>query len=204
MSLVLASGSPRRLELLRSIGLRPEVRPAEIDESQQPGEPALEYTSRLARQKAERVADTLSPETAVGTTVLGADTIVHLFEDALLLGKPASRGEARSMLTRLSGTTHEVVTAYHLRRGAAERSRTVHTRVSFRPILVEELEGYLATDEWCDKAGAYAVQGIAAAFVLAIDGSYTNVVGLPLCEVLEDLRALGSLPAGFVFGGGPK
>jgi septum formation protein len=194
--LVLASNSPRRLELLRSVGLLPHVCAAGIDETRRPDEPVLGYTLRLARQKAERVAAEFNED----STVLGADTVVHLVEDSRLFGKPSTRDEARTMLLCLSGSVHEVVTAYHLRRGSACRSRAVRTLVRFRELLTDELEAYLQTGEWRDKAGAYAVQGIAAAFVRSIDGSYTNVVGLPLCEVLEDLRALGSLPPDFCFG----
>ena len=194
--LVLASASPRRLELLRQAGIDPEVRPAEIDETPHDGEEPLDYARRLSLAKARAIAD------AVGERpVLAADTIVHLPDgEPRILGKPASADEARVMLTRLAGRAHEVVTAYTLLYTGGERGRAVQTDVTFRALSPAEVEGYIGSDEWRDKAGGYAVQGLAAAFVRTVHGSYTNIVGLPLCEVIEDLDALGALPADWALG----
>ena len=133
--------------------------------------------------------------------ILAADTVVHLPEgDPRILGKPASADEARVMLSRLAGRAHEVVTAYTLLYKGSERGRAVQTEVTFRALSPAELEGYVGSREWEDKAGGYAVQGLAAAFVRSVRGSYTNIVGLPLCEVLEDLDALGALPPDWALG----
>jgi septum formation protein len=196
-TLVLASASPRRLELLRLAGVEPEVRPADLDEAVLPGEAPLAYARRLAAAKARTVA------AAVGTErpVLGADTIVHLPDgEPRILGKPASPDEARVMLGRLNGRSHEVVTAYTLLYKGGERGRAVRTHVTFRALAPAELEGYVGSREWEGKAGGYAVQGLAAAFVREVRGSYTNIVGLPLCEVLEDLDALDALPPDWALG----
>jgi septum formation protein len=187
--LVLASGSPRRKELLERAGLELTVVPADIDESLRHGEDPLSYAKRLAESKARAVAERHS-----GATVLGADTIVTLFDGGPpILGKPAGAEEARVMITRLAGRKHQVVTAYHLISGERERGRAVETEVLFRHFSAAEVAGYVASNEWRGKAGGYAIQGLAGAFVRAVSGSYTNVVGLPLCEVLEDLAALGVL-----------
>jgi septum formation protein len=197
MSLVLASASPRRLELLQSAGLRPEVRPAHVDESVHAGEEPLDYATRVAAAKARAIAATLDGTCAV----LGADTIVCLPDgEPRILGKPADAAEARGMLERLAGRAHRVITAYTLLLGERERARAVSSEVTFRPLSPTEIAGYVAAREWQDKAGGYAVQGLAAAFVRAVHGSYTNIVGLPLCEVLEDLAALGALPDDWALG----
>jgi septum formation protein len=198
--LILASASPRRRELLERAGLRPEVRPSAVDETRLDGEEPTAYARRLAAQKARAVAAALDdPERA--RPVLGADTIVQLDDGGpCVLGKPADAEEARVMLTRLSGKSHSVVTAYHIVVGDRERGRAVATEVRFRALTPVELEGYVGSREWEGKAGAYAIQGLGGAFVRAVHGSYTNVVGLPLCEVLEDLDALGLLPADWTLG----
>jgi septum formation protein len=189
--LVLASGSPRRRDLLERAGVALEVVPADVDETRGPDEDPVGYARRLAAAKAS-AGSRLRP----GRAVLGADTIVVVDDGAsAVLGKPANAGEARAMMARLQGRAHRVVTAYHLLGGQGERSRAVETEVHFRAFSPAELDGYVASREWQGKAGGYAVQGLAAAFVRAVHGSYTNVVGLPLCEVLEDLSALGLLPA---------
>jgi septum formation protein len=183
--LILASASPRRRELLERVGLVFTVEPADADETRRPGEPAGPYAARVAAEKAHVVARR-RPEAAV----LAADTTVVL--DGDVLGKAADEGEARAMLTRLSGRVHVVTTAVALLvPGAAERSFAAHTQVEFRALGSRELDGYVASGEWRGKAGAYAVQGIGAALVRAVRGSYTNVVGLPLVEVLEALAAAG-------------
>jgi septum formation protein len=180
--LVLASASPRRLELLRTAGLDPEVIASHIDETPHDGEDPIEYARRMSLDKARAVAASVDGE----RPILGADTIVHVPDgDPRILGKPAS---------------HEVVTAYTLLFKGGERGRAVQTEVIFRTLEPAELEGYIGSREWEDKAGGYAVQGLAAAFVRSVRGSYTNIVGLPLCEVLEDLDALGALPADWALG----
>jgi septum formation protein len=195
--LVLASASPRRLELLRQAGIDPEVQPANIDETPLADEDPIDYAQRLSLEKARAVAAIVGPERAV----LGADTIVHIAEGApRILGKPASAEDARVMLGRLNGRVHEVVTAYSLLYKGGERGRAVRTRVTFRSLSPVEVEGYVGSREWQDKAGGYAVQGLAAAFVRGVEGSYTNIVGLPLCDVIEDLDALDALPADWSLG----
>jgi septum formation protein len=195
--LVLASASPRRLELLRQAGIDPEVIASRIDETARAGEEALDYARRMSVEKAHAVAAKLDG----GRPILAADTIVCLPDgEPRVLDKPASADEARVMLGRLSGRAHEVVTAYTLLYKGSERGRAVQTEVTFRALAPAELEGYIGSREWEDKAGGYAVQGLAAAFVRAVRGSYTNIVGLPLCEVLEDLEALGALPPDWALG----
>jgi septum formation protein len=196
--LVLASGSPRRLELLRQAGLDPEVIVSSIDETPQKNEQPIDYARRLSAEKARAVLAQLEDRSR---PVLGADTIVHVADgEPHILGKPVDAGEARVMLGRLSGRTHEVVTAYTLLYKGSERGRAIETGVTFRVLEPAELEGYIGSLEWQDKAGGYAVQGLAAAFVRAVKGSYTNIVGLPLCEVLEDLDALEALPLDWALG----
>jgi septum formation protein len=195
--LVLASASPRRLELLRQAGIDPEVQPADIDETPRAGEDPIDYARRLSSDKARAVQALVGFE----RPVLGADTIVHLADGApRILGKPTSADDARVMLGRLSGRVHEVVTAYSLLYKGGERGRAVRTVVTFRALAPVELEGYIGSREWEDKAGGYAVQGLAAAFVRGVEGSYTNIVGLPLCEVIEDLDALDALPSDWALG----
>ena len=196
--LVLASASPRRLELLRTAGLDPEVIVSAIDETPLVGEEPLDHARRLASQKAHAVLARLGE---AARPVLAADTVVHLPDgEPRILGKPANADEARVMLARLAGRTHTVVTAYSLLYKGGERGRAVETEVTFRPLAPAELEGYVGSHEWQDKAGGYAVQGLAAAFVRMVSGSYTNIVGLPLCEVLEDLDALDALPLDWALG----
>lgn len=186
--LVLASASPRRLELLRSAGIEPLVDPADVPEIPDPALTPKENAALLARTKVQAVA-ARRPDAAV----LGADTIVTI--DGQLLGKPEDERSARAMLTRLAGRRHRVITGVALvpPRGAAwtALSLAVTTAVVFRPLTAVDLDAYLATGEWRDKAGAYGIQGYAAGFVRAVVGSYTNVVGLPLCEVVEILRKVG-------------
>jgi septum formation protein len=199
--LVLASASPRRLELLRQAGLDPEVRASRIDETPHADEDPIDYARRLSGAKARAIA----AEVPDDRPILAADTIVALPDgEPRILGKPASADEARVMLSRLAGRAHEVVTAYTLLYKGGERGRAVETEVIFRALSPAELEGYIGSHEWQDKAGGYAVQGLAAAFVRSVKGSYTNIVGLPLCEVLEDLDALGALPSDWALGSEKK
>jgi septum formation protein len=188
--LLLASASPRRRELLARMGLVLEVVPADVDETPQPGERPGDYARRVAGAKCDAVADSLPPERAMA--VLAADTTVVI--EGAILGKPVDADDARAMLGRLAGRRHEVVTAYTVRLGTRRLDRAVTTMVAMRALQPSEIEAYVASGEWRDKAGGYAVQGIAAAFITELRGSLTNVIGLPLAEVLADLLALGALP----------
>ena len=184
--LILASASPRRRELLARLGLAFTVLPADIEEHQLPGEEAHTYALRVAEAKARHVAQRL-PD----AFVLGADTIVVL--DRQILGKPGKIEVARHMLTRLSGRQHTVLTALALLHDRRQFTRldTVSTLVRFRYLSQAEIEQYLTTDEPLDKAGAYAIQGHAAAFIEGFEGCYTNVVGLPLQRTAALLQSAG-------------
>ncbi|HEU5055393.1 MAG TPA: Maf family protein [Kofleriaceae bacterium] len=187
--LVLASASPRRLELLRRVGLELEVSPAAIDETPQIAERPSACALRLASEKAAVAAAVLP-----GRWVLAADTVVEV--DGIMLGKPEDAASAAAMLAQLAGRTHRVVTGYAIRGPeGASTARAVTTEVDFRDLDPEEIEGYVASGEWRGKAGGYAAQGIAAAFVTAVRGSFTNVIGLPLAEVLADLAQTGAIRA---------
>jgi septum formation protein len=199
--LVLASASPRRRELLERLGLVLRVIPADVDETVQPGERAIDYVRRVAMAKCDKVFEGLAPGGAAvepgepgepKLAVLAADTTVVV--DEMILGKPAHQAEARAMLTRLAGRRHEVVTGTSVRFGARRIERTVSTLVAMRALQPSEIAAYLAGGEWRGKAGGYALQGIAAAFVSDLRGSVTNVIGLPVAEVLADLQALEALP----------
>ena len=179
----LASASPRRLELLASIGLRAEVVPSDIDERPLAGESALEYVTRLARDK------TLASAGDSRLVTLGADTaVVH---DGQILGKPQSRAHAREMLERLSASTHQVMTAVAVTGPLGLLDVCVTTRVAMRRIHSHEIDAYWATGEPADKAAGYAIQGGAAMFIERIEGSYSAVVGLPLFETSELLQRQG-------------
>ncbi|MEA2697533.1 MAG: nucleoside triphosphate pyrophosphatase [Myxococcales bacterium] len=204
VDLVLASASPRRRELLERMGLRLLVLPADVDETPLPGENPADHVRRLAAAKGDAVWARLTPAEREQAAVLAADTIVVV--DADILGKPRDEGDARAMLDRLAGRRHTVLTAYQIRR-APDRlvARAVSTAVSFRLLQPAEIDAYLASGEWAGKAGGYAVQGIAAAFVSELRGSHTNVIGLPVAEVIADLLAVEALP-GYpppAFGGPP-
>ena len=180
-TLYLASGSPRRRELLTQIGVPFVTQIVPIDESLLPGEPPAAYVERLARAKAQAALAALAqPQDAV---VLGADTAVVL--DGRILGKPQDRDEALAILTALSGREHQVLTAVALASSERVAARVVASRVSFRPLSREEIEAYWASGEPQDKAGSYGIQGLAAVFVRQLQGSYSAVVGLPLCETAE-------------------
>ncbi len=180
--LILASASPRRRELLQRIGLAFEVRPAEVDESWLPGETPHHYVARVAAAKLAAVA-------APDHWVLAADTTVTI--DGRVLAKAADADEARVMLTSLSGRSHEVLTAFALRGPGGEAAELISTTVEMIDFSGELLEQYVTSREWEGKAGAYAVQGIGAALVAQLRGSVTNVIGLPLAEVVLCLRRLG-------------
>jgi nucleoside triphosphate pyrophosphatase len=179
--LILASASPRRAELLTSAGYAFVVEPADVDESLLPGEPPEVYALRVARAKADEVA-ARHPHDGI---VLAADTVVVAGRD--ILGKPVDAADAARMLTRLSGTVHEVLTAVVVRRPAAELTELVRTRVQFIDLTAEDIAWYIRTGEPEGKAGAYAIQGRGARFVDRIEGSWSNVVGLPLATVARML-----------------
>lgn len=174
--LILASASPRRAQLLRAAGIPFEVRAADVDETPHPGEAPESYVQRLAAAKAEVVA-----ATAPGRLVLGADTTVVV--DGRILGKAADPDEARGMLTALAGRRHQVHTGVALAGPDGIRTWLATTHVTLAPMTPEDISAYLATDEWMDKAGAYAIQGRMSRVVTGIEGSYTNVVGLPVALV---------------------
>jgi septum formation protein len=188
--LVLGSASPRRREMIAWLGVPFVTRSADIDESRRAGEAPHAYLERVTQAKLVAVrALHLGP--AFG--VLVADTIV-IAPDGAILGKPRDDDEAAAMIERLAGATHEVSTRFALAEAAADAPvacvHTVTARVAFRAVTAQEARAYAATGEGRDKAGAYAVQGRAAAFIERIEGSYTCVVGLPLSEVVVALRGL--------------
>jgi septum formation protein len=187
--LVLASASPRRRELLARAGIAFEVMPAEIDERALPDEAPHALAERLAREKALAVAGRLGP--APRRLVLGSDTIVVLAGE--VLGKPRDAEHAEALLGRLLGRSHDVVTGVAVvdSEGLAPRSLTVTSRVTMHAAGADEIRRYVATGEPLDKAGAYALQGEGRRFVAAVEGSESNVIGLPLEETLALLRAAG-------------
>ncbi|MCH2171274.1 Maf family protein [Myxococcota bacterium] len=184
--LILASASPRRSELLDREGIEFEIRPANIPEQQRRGEKATDFAERLAREKAIAVARRSGP--APDRRVLGADTIVVL--DGEVFGKPRDPAHAIAMLTRLTGREHVVVTAIALVSSGTLKTRftSVSTRVRMRNVAPEEIRAYVATGEPLDKAGAYAIQGEGRRLVESIQGSETNVIGLPVEETLKMLQ----------------
>jgi len=189
-AIVLASASPRRRQLLTSAGIVCSVVPSEAPEEVLPGETPEEHVRRLSLLKAREVAG--RPEIA-GRWFIGSDTVV--VRDDAILGKPADALEAAAMLSSLSGRSHCVISGYAIidRVTGTEVADSVTTRVRFRELTEREIQGYIATGEPFGKAGAYAIQGIGACLIPAIEGSYTNVVGLPLCEVVETLERLGAV-----------
>ena len=185
---ILASSSPRRIEMLRLLGLNFEVLPSSIEETVVKGESPEQHVRRLSAKKAGIIARTY-PE----AWVMGADTIVVINGD--FLGKPSTAGEARAMLERLSGRFHKVYTGFAVARRCANilLSDVVVSDVLFKDIPEEEINWYIGTDEPYDKAGGYALQGRGAFFIREIHGSYTNVIGLPLCEVVDKLKLAGAI-----------
>lgn len=186
-TLYLASASPRRRELLAQIAVPCITQIAPIDETPLPGEPAKAYVERLARGKAMAALQSLGD--FPGAVVLGADTAVVL--DGRILGKPLDFTDAREMLAAMSGRSHEVLTAVAVADRQRVEARVVSSRVTFRHLRAQEIEAYWASGEPCDKAGSYGIQGLAAVFVEQIEGSYSAVVGLPLCETAELLGTFG-------------
>ena len=182
--LVLGSASPRRAELLAQLGVEFEIAAADIDETPRPGEAALDYVERMAREKAMTLSRSLP-----GGALLTADTTVVL--DGEALGKPRDGDDARRMLQALSGKSHTVCTALHALSAAQCEQCQVQTTVTMIELAPRLIEAYLATDEPWDKAGAYAIQGLAGSFVRRVDGSVSNVIGLPLAETRELLARIG-------------
>jgi septum formation protein len=181
---VLASGSPRRHELLNLVGIQHEVRAPNIDETMRPRETPRRHAERLAREKASAVA-TRDPN----LIVIGADTIVVI--NRKVLGKPASVDQAAAMLRQLSGREHTVVTAVAVSRGRKLRSAVEEVRVKFRTLRDDEIAAYIATGEPMDKAGAYGIQGYGATMVECIDGDYFSVMGLSIIRLVGLLRDVG-------------
>jgi septum formation protein len=190
---VLGSASPRRREMFASLGVPFIVRAPDVDETPAPGEPADRYIERVVDAK---LANVRAGDLGDAEGVLVADTVV-VAPGGAILGKPRNDADARSMLERLSGVAHHVSTRFILAPAARGQPpwnvQTVTTQVVFRALDAGEIDAYVATGEGRDKAGAYAVQGAASAFVTRIEGSYTGVVGLPLAEVVAALRARGWL-----------
>lgn len=185
--LYLASQSPRRRELLAQIGVKHAVVRASVPEHPAPGEPALDYVQRLAREKA--IAGFAELQRLPAVPVLGADTLGVI--DGEILEKPRDADHARAILLRLSGRTHEVITAVALYDGHRLGHRISVTNVSFRELSEREIAAYWETGEPHDKAGGYGIQGLGAVFVKAIQGSYSCVVGLPIeatCELLQEFN----------------
>ncbi len=188
--IILASASPRRQELLQQIGIKTVVQSVDIDESQKPNEAVNDYVERLAMEKAQRGFDTITNKKLL--PVLGSDTIVEI--DGLILGKPENRQHAKEMLMQLSGQQHEVHTSVAIVTQKKKLIATSSSHVQFKQLDTLEIESYLATGEADDKAGAYAIQGIAAQFVKNINGSFSGVMGLPLYETVELLKQCGVTP----------
>jgi septum formation protein len=182
--MLLSSGSPRRKELLSYLGIPFKVIVPNISEVQKPEESPRSFCLRISREKAFAVGRQ-HPD----ALVIGADTIVVIH--GKILGKPQDADEAIDYLCLLQDETHEVYTGYTIVLGDRSISKAVRTRVSFRPMTVEEISWYVSTGEPMDKAGAYAVQGIASMFIKEIHGCYTNVIGLPLSYLYEDLMKFG-------------
>ena len=187
-SIVLASASPRRTELMTLAGISFSVAPADICEDVLPGEVPADHVMRLSREKADAVA-----ATHAGRFFIGADTIVAL--DGTILGKPADAAAAMKMLSGLSGRDHEVITGFTVfdKISGVHISRSVCTEVTFKQLQEKEITAYIATGCPMDKAGAYAIQGGAVHFVRSINGSYTNVIGLPMTELYEALQTMQAI-----------
>jgi nucleoside triphosphate pyrophosphatase len=206
--LILASASPRRAELLRAAGFDFDIIVTDVDESIRAGESPRQYVRRLAAEKSAAVgrvsglSRTDSPpdggrherERHEPAIILGADTTVVIDDE--ILAKPADDADAAAMLRRLSGRRHEVLTGVSLRRGGYEIGRVETSAVEFMTLTAEDIAWYVASGEGRDKAGAYAIQGLASRFIPRIDGSYSNVVGLPVACVFELLREISGTRPG--------
>jgi septum formation protein len=195
-SVYLASQSPRRLDLLRQIGLQPTVLPlrhrpprADVDETPLPAEAGRDYALRIARMKAGAGLLALAGRGLPALPIVAADTTVTL--DGAILGKPADAAEAAAMLRRYSGRSHSVLTAVVVAHQGRIEEAVSESEVRFRPLSEAEIAAYVSSGEPFDKAGGYGIQGRAAMFVARLAGSYSGVMGLPLCETAELLRAVG-------------
>jgi septum formation protein len=188
--IILASASPRRCELLQQIGIRALVQAVDIDESRQPDEPVMDYVHRLALEKALCGLDTIDNPQKL--PVLGSDTIVVLDENILV--KPENRRQAKKMLLLLSGKKHTVHTSVAIVTDDIRIIETSSSQVHFKTLQEWEIDSYLATGEADDKAGSYAIQGIAAQFIKNINGSFSGVMGLPLFETVQLLKKCGVSP----------
>jgi septum formation protein len=186
--LVLASASPRRKALLQQLGVEFEVQPVDMDESLQPGEGVLEHVQRLATEKA-RLGYSQVALAANDLAVLAADTVVEV--DGELLGKPENYGQAAAFLARLSGKKHKVHTAIAIVTADRELTALNSSEVEFAQLTAAQINAYIETGEPMDKAGAYAIQGLAARFVVNLNGSYSGVMGLPIYETANLLAACG-------------
>lgn len=201
--LILASGSPRRVQLLDQIGIVPYlIRPVDLDETPTAREIPRKLAQRLARQKAEKCAQILTNDPAVNLkdnelifNILASDTVVGV--GRRILGKAENIDQAKDHLIMLSGRAHRVFTSVAVIDGISQklRQKTVETRVRFKRLSKQEIDNYLACGEWRDKAGSYAIQGFAGSFVVHMIGQYSNVVGLPLYETTSLLRSVGIDPA---------
>ncbi|MEA3466444.1 MAG: Maf family nucleotide pyrophosphatase [Thermodesulfobacteriota bacterium] len=189
-NIILASASPRRRELLASVGITFQVIPSNIEEKHRIGESPSDFVLRLSEEKAAQVAQRSG---ITGRWVIGSDTIVVC--DDNIIGKPTSTQDSSSMLHQLSGRSHQVLSGYAIidRDNNTCIKRCVTTEVTFRTLTEQEIEGYIATGEPADKAGSYAIQGIGSYIVTGINGSYTNVVGLPMSHIVNDLKSLGAI-----------
>ena len=185
-ALYLASASPRRQELLRQLGITFEVVVTDIPETPAPNESARDYVQRLARAKAEAGGQRLRARGVVARPVLGADTVVVV--DGEILGKPTDAAHGRAMLRRLAGRTHDVLTAIALVADDGVHTGLSESRVTLAHLTDADIDCYWRTGEPIDKAGGYAIQGRAAAFIARLDGSYSGVMGLPLYELAQLLR----------------
>ena len=188
-NIVLASASPRRSELLSQVGITFEVIPSHIPEEPLDGETPAEHVTRLASQKASEVAGRVGAD----KWVIGSDTVVIV--DGEILEKPVDESDAMFMLKKLSGREHKVITGYAIinSSGGEETKRAVETAVKFKELTDSEIEGYVDSGEPMDKAGAYAIQGLGSFMVEGIVGSYSNVVGLPVCQIVNDLEEVGAV-----------
>ena len=188
--IVLASGSPRRKEMLTRLGIEITVIPSNVNEDELPGETPEEHVVRLSIDKAKEVSER---EDVTGRWFIGSDTIV--LQNGKILGKPADDTDAAIMLRTLSGSSHQVLSGYAIfdRQTDELVADVVSTSVTFRELTASEIAGYIASGEPMDKAGSYAIQGIGGVFVESIDGSYNNVVGMPLCQVVQVLKRLGAV-----------
>ncbi len=186
--IILASASPRRKQLLEQIGLQFSIEPSQADETIDPAETPEQAVCRLSLAKAQEIC---AATQSSARWIIGSDTIV--VRSGMILGKPRDREHARSMLRQLSGAEHQVVSGIAIidRLDGQQFVEAVSTRVRFRKLSADEIDRYIATGEADDKAGAYAIQGLGVCFVAGIEGSYSNVVGLPLCRLTLALKEMG-------------